>query len=52
MKALYKKQTILQAVAYLGIPAPRDKLSLGLPTSPCNLMLYLQLSNTKDKFAF
>jgi len=25
-----KKQTTLEAVAYLGFPAPRDKLSLGI----------------------
>ena len=31
MKALHKKQTTLEAVAYLGFPAPGDKLSLGLP---------------------
>jgi len=34
MKALRKKQTTLQAVAYLGFPAPGDKLSLELPPSP------------------
>jgi len=34
MKALCKKQTTLQAVAYLGFPAPWDKLSLGAPTQP------------------
>jgi len=49
MKALCKKQTTLQAVAYLGFTAPGDKLSLGTPTQPvrsnikwkkhCNLML-------------
>jgi len=33
MKALCKKQTTLQAVVYLGIPAPGDKLGLGLPLS-------------------
>jgi len=32
MKALWKKQTTLQAVAYLGFPAPGDKLSLGATT--------------------
>jgi len=32
MKALRKKQTTLQAVAYLGFPAPGDKLSLSAPT--------------------
>jgi len=34
MKALRKKQTTLEAVAYLGFPAPGDKLSSGLPPSP------------------
>jgi len=34
MKALCKKQTTLQAVAYLGFPAPGDKLSFGPPTQP------------------
>ena len=35
MKALgKKKQTTLEAVAYLGFPAPGDKLSLGAPTQP------------------
>jgi len=34
MKALRKKQTTLQAVAYLAFPAPGDKLSLGTPTQP------------------
>jgi len=29
VKALCKKQTTLQATAYLGFPAPRNKLSLG-----------------------
>jgi len=28
MKALRKKQTTLQAMVYLGFPAPGDKLSL------------------------
>jgi len=59
MKALCKKQTILQAVVFLGFPVPGDKLSLGAPNQPvrgsiqqkkhCNLMLYLQLCNSKDK---
>jgi len=49
-------------VAYLGFPAPGDKLSLSVPTQPVrdsikykkywNLMLYLQLSNSKDKVFF
>jgi len=34
MKTLCKKQTTLEAVAYLGFPMPGDKLSLGLPPSP------------------
>jgi len=34
MKTLRKEQTTLEAVAYLGFPAPGDKLSLGLPPSP------------------
>jgi len=34
MKALSKKQTTLQAVAYLGFTAPVDKLSLSDPTQP------------------
>jgi len=34
MKALCKKQTTLQAVAYLGLPAPGDKLSLDASTQP------------------
>jgi len=34
MKALRKKQTTLEAVTFLGFPAPGDKLSLGLPPSP------------------
>jgi len=34
MKALRKKQTTLEAVTYLGFPAPGEKLSLGLPPSP------------------
>jgi len=34
MKALCKKQTTLEAVVYLGFPAPGDKLSLGAPTQP------------------
>jgi len=34
MKALCKKQTTLQAVGYLGFPAPGDKLSSGAPTQP------------------
>jgi len=33
-EALCKKQTTLQAVAYLGFPAPGAKLSLGAPTQP------------------
>jgi len=59
MKALCKKQTTLEAVVYLGFPAPGEKLSKDTPTQPvrgsvkwkkhCNLMLYLQLSNSKDK---
>jgi len=32
MKALCKKTTTLEAVAYLGFPTPGDKLSLGAPT--------------------
>ena len=57
IKALRKKQTTLQAEAYLGFRAHGDKLSLGAPTQPvrgsikwkkhCNMMLYLQLSNSK-----
>jgi len=31
MKALHKKQTTLEAVAYFGFPVLVDKLSLGLP---------------------
>jgi len=31
MKALCKKQTTLQAVAYLGFTAPEDKISLTAP---------------------
>ena len=34
VKALCKKQTTLQAVAYLGFPAPGNKLSLDAPTQP------------------
>jgi len=34
MKALRKKQTTLQAVVFLGFPAPGNKLSLGTPTQP------------------
>jgi len=34
MKALRQKQTTLEPVAYVGFPAPGDKLSLGLPPSP------------------
>jgi len=34
MKALRKKQTTLQAVAYLGFPPPGNKLSLGTPNQP------------------
>ena len=34
VKALCKKQTTLQAVAYLGFPAPGNKLSLSAPTQP------------------
>jgi len=34
MKPLCKKQTILQAVAYLGFPAPGDEPNLGAPTQP------------------
>jgi len=34
MKALRKKQTTLEALAYLGFPAPGNKLSLGIPTQP------------------
>jgi len=32
MTALCKKQTTLQTLAYLGFPAPGEKLSLGPPT--------------------
>ena len=32
VKALSKKQTTLQEVAYPGFPAPGDQLSLGTPT--------------------
>jgi len=57
VKALCKKQTTLQAVGYLGFPAPGDKLigrshparSWQHKMKHCNLMLYLQLSNSKDK---
>jgi len=59
MKALCIKQTTLQAVAYLEFPAPGDKLSLDALIQPvrgnikwkkhCNLILYLQLYNSKDK---
>jgi len=34
MKALRKKQTTLQAVAYLGFPSSEVKLSLDTPTHP------------------
>jgi len=34
MKALCKKQTTLEAVAYLEFPAPGNKLTLGFPPSP------------------
>jgi len=57
LKALCKKQTTLQTVAYLGFSAPGDKLSLGAPTQPvrdsikekkhCNRMFHLQLSTSK-----
>jgi len=33
-KHFAKKQTTLEAVAYLGFPAPGDKFSVGLPPSP------------------
>jgi len=58
MKALCKKQTTLEAGAYLGYTAPGDKLRLSAPhpvrgsiklKKHCNLMLYLQLSHSKDK---
>jgi len=59
IKALCKKQTSCQAVAYLGFLAAGDNLSSGAPNLTVrgsikqkkhwNLMLYLQLPNSKDK---
>jgi len=57
MKPLCKKQTTLQAVAYLEFTPPGDKLSLSAPsplgqhkiTETLQTDALLQLSNSKDK---